>query len=82
MFRIAWRRSYQRTYCDDDVKESGELIGPSDAGTLNCVDCSEDKIRVGDVYFYCTDYSETEDWSSGTRSYSFTFPGLDSYTLR
>ena len=82
-FRIAWRRSYQQTYCDEDVKAGDVLIGPPDAGVLECVEgCGSGPVRVGDVKFHCTDYSELEDWSSGVRNYMYTFPGLDRYILR
>lgn len=70
-FRIAWRRSYDSyTFCDQSTITSGQLIGVS--GYLQCQDgCSG---NLGNLYFRCTDFSTTEDWTTGTNSFQYTFP--------
>ena len=66
--QISWSRSGD-SFCDDTTITSGTLIGPG--GNLECqVGCFG---TVGSMQYYCTDYSETEDWSTGSRSYSYTF---------
>ena len=83
MFRIAWRRSYQNSFCDDEVKDSGALIGPSDAGVLRCSSgCGSRDVTITSVRFYCTDYSEIEDWTAGYRSLEYIFPRQDVFILR
>ena len=32
---------------------------------------------VGSMQFQCTDFSVTEDWSSGQRSYTYVISGVD-----
>ena len=32
---------------------------------------------VGSMQFQCTDFSVNEDWSSGQRTYTFDFSGVD-----
>ena len=60
--RVAWRRG--TAYCDANTSPSTLLSG----GTLSCRSgCSG---TVGSMSFYCTDYSVSEDWTSGERTYT------------
>ena len=69
--RIAWRRG--TAFCDASTITSGRLIG--EAGSLNCqIGC---RGRVGSMQFQCTDFSETEDWSSGQRTYNYDMSEVD-----
>ena len=64
-FRIAWRRG--SALCDQSTIDSQALIG---GGSLSCT--SGCVGTLGDMSFYCTDYSETEDWTAGGRTYQTT----------
>ena len=67
--RIAWRRS--RVGCTQSTIDSRALIG---GGTLYCRSgCSG---SVGSMNFYCTDFSTSEDWSAGERSYIYDASGV------
>ena len=60
--RVAWRRG--TAYCDANTSSTELLSG----GTLACRSgCSG---NLGNMSFYCTDYSESEDWTSGERTYT------------
>ena len=69
--RIAWRRSSSSAFgCDSSTISSMLLIGGG-SGVLTCrVGCSG---NVGTMQYYCTDFSDSEDWSTGERSYTYTF---------
>ena len=70
-FRIGWRRSFNSfTLCYQSIISSGQLIGPY--AELRCVygPCYG---RVGLLYFKCTDFSEKEDWTTGTNTFQYTF---------
>ena len=73
--RIAWRRSYAGwAYCDDDTIAQRVEIG---SGSLECRSgCSGTLIPM---YYNCTDYSLTEDWSGGVGVYrvNVTAPVLE-----
>ena len=61
-FRIAWRRG--SAFCNQSTIDSQALIG---GGSLSCTSgCIG---TLGDMSFYCTDFSETEDWTAGGRTY-------------
>ena len=67
-FRIAWRRSYAgNLFCDQSTIDSQALIG---GGSLSCISGCYD--TLGNMTFYCTDYSEVEDWTVGARTYQTT----------
>ena len=70
--RIAWRRSSgQGGGCSQSTIDSGVLIG---SGTLYCRSgCSG---SVGSMSYYCTDFSTSEDWSAGERSYIYDASGV------
>ena len=72
--RIGWRRTFSSaTFCDESTIASGRLIGQG--GTLQCrTGCSG---GLGSMQFQCTDFSETEDWSSGQRTYTYDISGVD-----
>ena len=64
-FRIGWRRG--TAFCNQSTIDSQALIG---VGSLSCTSgCNG---TLGDMSFYCTDYSETEDWTAGGRTYQTT----------
>ena len=70
--RIAWRRSSSvGGSCSQSTIDSRALIG---GGTLYCRSgCSG---SVGDLTYYCTDFSTSEDWSAGERSYIYNAHGI------
>ncbi|XP_041361403.1 uncharacterized protein LOC121377467 [Gigantopelta aegis] len=76
--RIAWRRSYSSsTRCDASTVESGSIIGINDQ--LLCrIGCSG---TVGSMTYQCTDFSVTEDWSAGEKTYNFTFPNNGNFEV-
>ena len=67
-FRIAWRRSFNdNLFCNQSTIDSQALIG---TGSLSCTSgCNG---TLGNMSFYCTDYSEVEDWTAGGRTYQTT----------
>ncbi|XP_065318974.1 uncharacterized protein LOC135926969 [Gordionus sp. m RMFG-2023] len=69
-YRIAWRRTYSlATFCNETTISNKRLIGAH--GNLTCVHgCTG---IVGPLYFECTDYSKTNDWTSGTYCYPYRF---------
>ena len=69
--RIAWRRSSSTGgSCSQNTIDSRTLIG---GGTLSCRSgCSG---SVGSMSYYCTDFSTSEDWSAGERSYVYNTNG-------
>lgn len=72
-FRIAWRRSSGSNFCDSSTITSRTLLG---YGALTCRSgCSG---SIGSLTYYCTDYSSTEDWSAGERTYNYNAGSLTS----
>ena len=64
--RVTWKRS--NVLCDDTTINSSVLIT---SGGLVCQEgCSG---TVGSMSIYCTDYGTTDDWTTGGRSYNYTF---------
>ena len=60
--RMAWRRGHD--YCDANTSSTALLSG----GDLACRSgCSG---NLGSMSIYCTDYSVSEDWTSGERTYT------------
>ena len=68
--RIAWRRSWRSsTECEESHKDTTTLFYASHGESLNCdVGCSG---VVGEMTFFCTDFSLFEDWVTGERSYVY-----------
>ncbi|XP_076095373.1 uncharacterized protein LOC143066264 [Mytilus galloprovincialis] len=77
-FRVSWRRSFNEgTHCDANTKLKNQLIG-SDTGDMVCLQgCRYGSFRsniIGSMRFYCTDFSDQEDWTSGESTLVYTFP--------
>ncbi|XP_052774126.1 uncharacterized protein LOC128212825 isoform X1 [Mya arenaria] len=72
-FRISWRMSDNRAFkCDDDVIANGTIIGGGDiVCDGNCYGI------IGQLFYRCTDYSISEDWSSGRGRITETINPLD-----
>ena len=70
--RIAWRRSSNKgENCSQSTIDDRVLIG---GGTLQCrVGCIG---SVGSMSYYCTDFSTSEDWSAGERTYIYNASGV------
>ena len=65
-FRIAWRRNSGGNYCDQSIISRRTLLG---YGDLTCRSgCSG---SIGSLTYYCTDYSVSENWSAGTKTYTY-----------
>ena len=69
--RIAWRRTFSSSlHCDSSTISSMTLLG-SPFDYLTCrVGCTG---NLGTMQYFCTDFSDSEDWSAGERSYTYTF---------
>ncbi len=63
--------------CNQSIIDSGQLIGE---GLLSCV--SGCRGSVGSLMVRCTDYSLSEDWSTGTNSLTASFGAGTQVTLR
>ena len=70
--RIAWRRSSgEGGRCSQTTIDNRVLIG---GGSLYCrIGC---RGIVGRMTYYCTDFSTTEDWSAGERTYIYNASGV------
>ena len=71
--RIAWKReSHQGGLCTQATIDAQTLL-PPDGGQLTCQSgCSG---NIGDFSYYCTDFSVTDNWSAGERTYTYHFAG-------
>lgn len=67
-YRIAYRASYGY-WCDANTVRNG-ILQYSDE-TIQCIEGCSDNSKMN---FYCTDFSATEDWSSGANSVTFNLP--------
>lgn len=65
-YRVAFRASSGHT-CDANTIRNGTLL--SGEGSLQCVKGCSDTITT--MSYYCTDFSATEDWTSGTNSVKY-----------
>ncbi|CAC5424638.1 unnamed protein product [Mytilus coruscus] len=65
-YRVAFRASFGHT-CDENTIRNGTLL--SGEGSLQCVEGCSDTITT--MSYYCTDFSATEDWTSGTNSVKY-----------
>lgn len=72
--RFGWRRDYSpETHCDDHVISAGNLTGAS--GDLVCQSgCPISGKTLSSVQVYCTDYSVSNNWMVGERSYVVWLP--------
>ena len=86
---ISWTRtSNEGGDCDETVVMDRGLLGHEYNDGLDCslacedvydteCSCPEDSVRIGDLSYYCTDYSIEDNWAAGERSYNTTaFSGL------
>ena len=76
-FRIGWRRSYTgNLYCDQSTISSNQLISFGGSWRATCANSLNPvcgSTTIGNTYFYCTDYSTTEDWTVGENNFTHTF---------
>jgi len=72
--RFGWRRNFSElTYCDDDSISTGNMSGA--AGDFVCRSgCLTANQNLSSVRVYCTDYSVTNNWMVGERSYITWLP--------
>ena len=64
--RIAWRRTATTNFCTSSDIGTDKLFG---TGDLVCASgCSG---LVGNLSYFCTDFSVLEDWVSGERSFTY-----------
>ncbi|VDI51811.1 Hypothetical predicted protein, partial [Mytilus galloprovincialis] len=70
-YRVAFRRSFSNShFCDENSIGNGNLL-PGE-GSLQCqLGCSDVITRMS---YVCTDFSASEDWTTGVRSVKYTFP--------
>ena len=75
--RFGWRRDYSnKTFCDDHSISSGKLTG--ETGDIICQSgCPTVGQKLSSVRVYCTDYSVTNNWMVGERSYVVWLPRSD-----
>ncbi|KAL3868276.1 hypothetical protein ACJMK2_041103, partial [Sinanodonta woodiana] len=63
-YRISWRRSAGSHFCNAGLIQNGTLLVGE--GRLDCISgCSG---TITNLNYLCTDFSETEDWTTGTWS--------------
>ena len=68
-YRIAFRRSSGHSCTENSILNDTLLQGE---GTLQClIGCNG---SITQMSYYCTDFSETEDWTTGTRTVTYTIP--------
>ena len=70
--RIVWRRdSGEGGNCAQATIDAQTLLGGSGLPELTCQSgCSGD---IGNFSYYCTDFSATDEWSTGERAYTYNF---------
>ena len=70
--RIAWRRDSSEGGTCTQATIHAQTLLPS-GGQLTCQSgCSG---NIGDLSYYCTDFSVTDNWSTGERTYTHNFIG-------
>ncbi|XP_078357327.1 uncharacterized protein LOC144642207 isoform X3 [Oculina patagonica] len=78
-FRVGWRRS--EVHCNQSTIANGDLIRYGGQWTATCDNVSNPlcmySAAIAYTYFYCTDYSEIEDWSIGENTFNYTFNSTD-----
>ena len=73
--RVAWRASRIGNYCDQTTISSQDLL--ASGGYLVCESgCSE---IMGNMSYYCTDFSISEDWTTGERTYTYNATGITDF---
>ncbi|XP_071952867.1 integrin beta-like protein C [Antedon mediterranea] len=72
-WRISWRRSSQ--YCNETTIANQQLLG---GGSLSCTNGCSGSVSLS---FYCTDFSTTEDWTTGVRSVLFSSSGNKTFVM-
>jgi len=75
--RFGWRRDYSTmTFCDDHSIAARNMTG--ETGDLVCRSgCPTVGQNLGSVRVYCTDYSVSNNWMVGERSYVVWLPNSD-----
>ncbi|WAR04113.1 SIBC-like protein, partial [Mya arenaria] len=78
-FRFSWRRDYSSGfYCDDSLISNGTLVAAE--GSITCFsNCRNGSL--GSAAVECTDYSVSEDWTTGRRQIVTTISRLNSAAL-
>lgn len=67
---MAWRRDRSDTggYCGQSTIDR-QLLLATGSGNLECREgCTG---TIGSMSYYCTDYSVTENWAAGERTYTY-----------
>ena len=72
--RIAWRRdSGAGGTCTQTTIDAQTLLSSGGSHELRCQSgCSG---TIGNLSYYCTDFSVTDNWSAGERIYTYNFIG-------
>ena len=69
--RVAWRASFGALYCNQTTISSQAVLY---GGNLVCRSgCSG---TVGNMSFYCTNFSTSGDWTTGGRTYTYNATGI------
>lgn len=70
-YRFAFTRSSNAVFfCDENTIKNRTLLGG-----VAFIQCQSGCVgSITNVYYYCTDFSETEDWTIGIRSVKYNFP--------
>ncbi|CAC5424636.1 unnamed protein product [Mytilus coruscus] len=66
-YRVAFRRSASSHMCDETTIDNGTIN--SGEGTLQCLKGCIGSITT--MSYYCTDFSDTEEWTTGTNSIKY-----------
>ncbi|XP_052062244.1 integrin beta-like protein C isoform X2 [Mytilus californianus] len=66
-YRVGFRRSRALHMCDENTIQNGTLL--SGEGALTCLKGCSGSITT--MSYYCTDFSTTEDWTTGTNSVKY-----------
>ena len=73
--RMFWRASDFRHHCNQSTIRSRDLT--SSHRTLLCQNgCNG---TVGNMSYYCTDFSTSEDWTTGERTYTYNATEITSF---
>ncbi|KAK3599694.1 hypothetical protein CHS0354_037165, partial [Potamilus streckersoni] len=69
-YRVSWRRSANSHLCNNNDIISGQLL-PGE-GSLDCFQgCTG---TMTSLNYHCTDFSESEDWTTGTKTFLYNLP--------
>ena len=77
-YKIAWRRSSQSPVCtEEDIRK--QTLQPGEK-SWDCVQgCSG---TISAAPYFCTDYSELEDWTQGEYTFQYTFQSSGPFVVR